>query len=128
MKSLARIFLALSLVLPALAFAGELRGTGNLGIVVERAAGSLVIVDTTRRQAIGRVLDLGDLSHASAVFSADQRYVFVFGRDGGLTKASVVMCDQITTASYGRFKRKLGTLSPQTTALVRDRLIIHLDL
>lgn len=55
-------------------------------------------------------------------------HVAVAAGDGGLTKASVVMCDQITTASYGRFKRKMGTLSPQTMTLVRDRLIIHLDL
>jgi protein NirF len=33
----------------------EPRGTGDLGIVVERAAGTLQLVDTTRRVAIGRV-------------------------------------------------------------------------
>ena len=90
MKAVVRILLTFLLVLPALADAGELRGTGNLGIVVERAAGSLVIVDTTGRQAIGRVQGLGDLSHASAVFSPDQRYAYVFGRDGGLTKVDLL--------------------------------------
>jgi protein NirF len=33
---------------------------------------------------------LGDLSHASAVFSRDGRYAFVFGRDGGLTKVDLL--------------------------------------
>src|SRR5574343_448430 len=33
---------------------------------------------------------LGDLSHASAVYSRDGRYAFVFGRDGGLTKIDLL--------------------------------------
>ena len=67
-----------------------LRGTGDLGIVIERASGSLQIVDTTRQTVIGRVQGLGDLSHASAVFSRDQRYAYVFGRDGGLSKVDLL--------------------------------------
>ncbi|HEY1361254.1 MAG TPA: cytochrome D1 domain-containing protein [Xanthobacteraceae bacterium] len=68
----------------------EPRGTGDLGIVVERASGSLVIVDTSRRTALARVAGLGDLSHASAVFSRDQRFAYVFGRDGGLSKVDLL--------------------------------------
>lgn len=68
----------------------NLRGTGDLGIVIERATGSLLIVDTTQRAAIARVEGLGDLSHASAVFSRDERFAFVFGRDGGLTKIDLL--------------------------------------
>jgi protein NirF len=89
MKAFARILL-LWLAIPAWADAGELRGTGSLGIVIERAAGSVLIVDTMARGTIGRVEGLGDLSHASAVFSPDQRYAFVFGRDGGLTKVDLL--------------------------------------
>lgn len=70
--------------------AEELRGTGDLGIVIERATGSVLIVDTTKRAKIARVNGLGDLSHASAVFSPDQRYAYVFGRDGGLTKVDLL--------------------------------------
>ena len=66
------------------------RGTGDLGIVVERASGSLVIVDTSMRTALARVAGLGDLSHASAVFSRDQRFAYVFGRDGGLSKVDLL--------------------------------------
>jgi protein NirF len=78
------------LLLAGTAQAAELRGTGDLGIVVERATGSLQIVETTRRTVLGRVEGLGDLSHASAVFSRDGRHAFVFGRDGGLTKVDLL--------------------------------------
>lgn len=66
------------------------RGTGDLGIVVERAVGSVKIVETTGRTAIAEVEGLGDLSHASAVFSRDGRYAFVFGRDGALNKVDLL--------------------------------------
>lgn len=68
----------------------ELRGTGDLGIVVERASGSLVVFDASRRVPIARIEGLGDLSHASAVMSPDARYAFVFGRDGGLSKVDLL--------------------------------------
>jgi protein NirF len=67
-----------------------LRGTGDLGVIIERAAGRLQVVDTTQCVAIGRVAGLGDLSHASVVYSRDARYAFVFGRDGGLTKVDLL--------------------------------------
>ena len=72
------------------ACAGPTRGTGDLGIVVERASGSILVVDTTRRTQLARVRGLGDLSHASAVYSRDGRYAYVFGRDGGLTKVDLL--------------------------------------
>lgn len=67
-----------------------LRGSGDLGIVIERASGSVKIVDTTRQTVIGQVSGLGDLSHASAVFSRDQRHAYVFGRDGGISKIDLL--------------------------------------
>ncbi|MCX2724659.1 cytochrome D1 domain-containing protein [Roseibium salinum] len=63
--------------------------TGDLGLVVERASGSLLLVDQSDRSAIGRIEGLGDLSHASLVYSPDQRFAYVFGRDGGLTKVDI---------------------------------------
>ena len=66
------------------------RGTGDLGLVVERAAGRIQIVDTTQRSSLQQVGGLGDLSHASVVFSRDGRYAFVFGRDGGLSKVDLL--------------------------------------
>ncbi|MBW9259689.1 MAG: protein nirF [Candidatus Thiodiazotropha sp. (ex. Lucinisca nassula)] len=70
--------------------AGELRGTGDLGVVVERANGSLQVIETSGNSVLGRIDGLGDLSHASVVFSRDERYAYVFGRDGGLTKVDVL--------------------------------------
>ena len=67
-----------------------LRGTGDLGIVIERASGSVQVVDTTRRTRLASVAGLGDLSHASAVYSRDGRYAYVFGRDGGLSKVDLL--------------------------------------
>ena len=66
------------------------RGTGDLGVVVERASGTLQLVDTTGRTVLGQVAGLGDLSHATVVFSRDERYAYVFGRDGGLTKVDLL--------------------------------------
>lgn len=79
----------LALVLAACAGAPQ-RGTGDLGLVIERANGHVTLVDTTSRQPYARIGGLGDLSHASAVYSRDGRYAFVFGRDGGLTKIDML--------------------------------------
>jgi protein NirF len=70
--------------------AAAARGTGDLGLIVERASGSLRIVETSGNTGIGRIEGLGDLSHASLVYSRDQRFAYVFGRDGGLTKVDLL--------------------------------------
>ena len=80
--------LALAAALPAQA--GEPRGTGDLGIVVEREAGSVLVVEHSSATVLGRVEGLGDLSHASAVFGRDGRHAYVFGRDGGLSKVDLI--------------------------------------
>lgn len=67
-------------------------GTGDLGLIVERATGSLLVVDRSERAAVGRIEGLGDLSHASLTYSPDERYAYVFGRDGGLTKVDIIAC------------------------------------
>ena len=67
-----------------------LQGTGDLGVVIERALGALTLINTSRRVSIGRVEGLGDLSHASVVFSRDARFAYVFGRDGGLTRVDIL--------------------------------------
>lgn len=67
-----------------------LRGTGNLGVVIERDAGRVQVVDTSARTSLATIVGLGDLSHASLVYSRDGRYAYVFGRDGGLTKVDLL--------------------------------------
>ena len=72
------------------ACAHDLRGTGDMGLVIERATGSILVVDHSAGKPLGRVEGLGDLSHASAVYSRDARYAYIFGRDGGLTKVDIL--------------------------------------
>lgn len=67
-----------------------MRATGDLGLVVERADGALQLVETSHNTRLSRVSGLGDLSHASVVYSRDERYAFVFGRDGGLSKVDML--------------------------------------
>lgn len=82
---------------PAAAADTAAMATGGLGLVVERATGSLLVVDRINRTAIGRIEGLGDLSHASLTYSPDERFAYVFGRDGGLTKV-----DMLTRSIAGR--------------------------
>jgi len=70
--------------------ADELRGTGDMGIVIERSTGSVLVVENTTMTQLARIEGLGDLSHASAVYSRDARYAFIFGRDGGLSKIDLL--------------------------------------
>jgi len=66
------------------------RGTGDLGVVIERESGRLQIVENSSATRLRAVEGLGDLSHASVVYSRDARYGYVFGRDGGLTKVDLI--------------------------------------
>ncbi len=90
MKPLATLAALIALALPVSALGQDIRATGDLGLVVERATGSLLLIDQSERAAIGRIEGLGDLSHASLVYSPDERFAYVFGRDGGLTKVDIV--------------------------------------
>ncbi|MDH5711435.1 MAG: protein nirF, partial [Gammaproteobacteria bacterium] len=83
--------LVLSILTTTPTLATELRGTGDLGLVIERASGSIQIIETTNNTSLARVEGLGDLSHASAVYSRDERYAYIFGRDGGLTKVDMLL-------------------------------------
>lgn len=86
----------LALTLGALLLAGcaaspvPTKGTGDLGVVIERATGTVAIVDTSERRVLAEVPGLGDLSHASVVFSRDGGSAFVFGRDGALTRVNLI--------------------------------------
>ena len=81
---------AIALALAGCANQPALRGTGDLGVVIEREAGRVQVVDTTARVSLATIAGLGDLSHASVVYSRDGRFAYVFGRDGGLTKVDLL--------------------------------------
>lgn len=91
-RGLLRAVLLVALVFAMLAgcAAPALRGTGDLGLIVERAAGRVKLVETTGRSELASIGGLGDLSHASIVYSRDTRYAYVFGRDGGLSKVDLL--------------------------------------
>ena len=67
--------------------------TGTLGVIIERATGSVLIIDWGVRKVVRRVEGLGDLSHASLVYSRDERFAYVFGRDGGLSKVDLLSAE-----------------------------------
>ena len=54
-RALATLLALACLSAPPAAGAEALRGTGDLGIVVERASGSLQVIETTGMGALGRV-------------------------------------------------------------------------
>lgn len=68
----------------------QLRATGDLGVIIERATGQVQIVNHSDKTMLSEIEGLGDLSHASIVYSRDQRFAYVFGRDGGLTKIDLL--------------------------------------
>lgn len=81
------ILLSSLLTLPVIA---DERGSGDMGVVVERASGQLLIVEHSNDTRLSEINGLGDLSHATVVFSRDERFAYVFGRDGGLTKIDIL--------------------------------------
>lgn len=89
-----RVPAALAGCLLLLAGCATPRGTGDLGLVIERAAGRVQVVNTSQPRSLATIAGLGDLSHASLVYSRDARYAYVFGRDGGLTKVDL-LCRRI---------------------------------
>jgi protein NirF len=84
-----RFMLAL-LIVPMVTMLQAARGTGDLGLIIERASSSIQIIETSGNSSIGRIDGLGDLSHASVVYSRDARFAYIFGRDGGLTRVDIL--------------------------------------
>lgn len=64
--------------------------TGDLGVIIERNAGSVVIINTTHHSVVNRVENLGNLSHATGVYSRDARYFYTFQRDGWINKIELL--------------------------------------
>ena len=85
-----RTLLLLGALIVSLPLLAGLRGTGDLGVVIERATGQLLVVEHTTDSRLAEIDGLGDLSHASVVFSRDERFAYVFGRDGGLTRVDLL--------------------------------------
>ena len=68
------------------------------------------------------------LTDASHIKKPSPIYVPVKKGDGGVTKDSFVLCDQIRTVDQRRFRAVYGTLLPETIAAVDRALMISLGL
>ena len=106
----------LLLLLVGSSTAASLRGSGDLGLVIERADSSIQIIETSGNTSIGRIDQLGDLSHASAVYSRDARYAYIFGRDGGLSKIDILSGELV--------KRKLQSGNSIGGAISQDGRLV----
>ena len=63
------------------------QGIGSRVFVVERASGSLAIYDYVERKLLPqRITGLGDLSHATMIFSPDLRYGYLATRGGEVSR------------------------------------------
>ncbi len=66
-------------------------GTSALMVVIEREAGSVLVIDSAQdHKVLGKVEGLGVLHHASISFSRGSRYAYVVSRDGFLSKIDLV--------------------------------------
>jgi len=91
MKSLLLAFFILAVAFShAAAEPKKTYGTAALMVVVERERGSVAVFDSIRHELLGRVEGLGNLRHATMVFSRDARYAFVIARDGVVSKVDLI--------------------------------------
>lgn len=65
-------------------------GTASLMVVVEREKGSVAVFDSIKHELLGRVEGLGNLRHATMVFSRDARYAYIIARDGVVSKIDLI--------------------------------------
>jgi mRNA interferase MazF len=68
------------------------------------------------------------LTDAAHINKPSPIYVLVKKGDGGTTKDSYALCDQIRTVDQRRFRGIYGTLAPQTMAFLDEALRISLGL
>lgn len=93
----------LVLGLPLQSSASEPRwGTASLVVVVEREAGSVLVIDSARHELLGRISGLGNLSHATVKFSPDARYAYVIGREGQVSKIDLLTLKLVKKVSAGK--------------------------
>lgn len=89
-----------------------LRGTGDLGVVIERAAGRVQIVEHSRNTRLATVAGLGDLSHAHVTFSRDGRFAYVFGVTAGSPR--LTCWPAASTSASSRPATRSAAPSPRT--------------
>jgi mRNA interferase MazF len=68
------------------------------------------------------------LTDATHIRTPSPIYVLVKKGDGGTTKDSYVLCDQVRTVDQRRFRSIYGTLSPETMTVIDEALRVSLGL
>ena len=68
------------------------------------------------------------LTDATHIRTPSPVYVLVRKGDGGASKDSYVLCDQVRTVDQRRFRRVYGALSPETMGMIDEALRISLGL
>src|SRR5574337_836256 len=99
------VFVLLLLVcsLPLQSSADERRwGTASLVVVIERQAGSVLVIDSSRHELLGRVSGLGNLTHATVKFSPDARYAYVIGREAQVSKIDLLTLKLVKQVNGGK--------------------------
>lgn len=77
-------------------------GTASLVVVVEREAGSVLVIDSSRHELLGRISGLGNLTHATVKFSPDARYAYVIGRTGQVSKIDLLTLKLVKQVNAGK--------------------------
>jgi protein NirF len=95
-KSLRRTALALLVVVvAALVASAEPGGIGSRVFVVERASESLAVYDVVARKLLPtRITGLGNLRHATMIFSPDLRYGYLATRNGQVSRIDLAKLER----------------------------------
>ncbi|PWB42360.1 MAG: protein nirF [Candidatus Methylomirabilota bacterium] len=97
------LFSLVALGVPCQSSADERRwGTASLVVVIERQAGSVLIIDASRHELLGRVSGLGNLTHATVKFSPDARYAYVIGREAQVSKIDLLTLKLVKQVNGGK--------------------------
>lgn len=76
-------------------------GTSSLMVIVERTAGSVIVIDSSQHRFLGRVGGLGNLIHATVKFSNDGRYAYVIARDATVSKIDLLTLKVVKKVKAG---------------------------
>ena len=97
-----RIIITLVFVFTTISAGAMSHGTGGLVLVVERQAGSVLVIDSTRHKLLKRIKGVGNLRHGTIKFSRDMHYAYVITRNAGVVKIDLHTLRIVKKVSAGR--------------------------
>jgi mRNA interferase MazF len=87
-----------------------------------------VVVQNNVANRFSSTATIVPMTDASNIKKAFPIYVLVKKGEGGTTKDSYVLCDQIRTVDQRRFRNVYGSLSPDVMTRIDKALLAHLGL